>query len=115
MDVLLEVLVCMAPLKQPRQLATPLSSLHRSLAVMLLPFEVGEVCSVCHSHANLGDNPSHLFSETSVRRPRLYSTKAQLLYFALILKGLEDGNEAIFRGLASYASVDLMLSNEHAF
>lgn len=30
-------------------LATPLSPLCRSLAVLLLPFEVGKVCCVCHS------------------------------------------------------------------
>lgn len=98
-DFLLELLVCMAPLKLVRWLATPLSSLHRSLAVMLLPFEVCEVCCVCHSHANQGDNPSHLFSETSVHGLRLYSGIAQLPHLALILKGLEDSKEAIFRGL----------------
>ncbi|KAK5869785.1 hypothetical protein PBY51_024476 [Eleginops maclovinus] len=95
LDFVLEVLVCLAPLKLACQLATPLSSLHRSLAVMLLPFEVCEVCCVCHSHANPGDNPSHLFTETSVHRPRLYSGTVQLPCSALILKGLEDGMEAI--------------------
>ncbi|CAK6958181.1 hypothetical protein EYF80_014201, partial [Scomber scombrus] len=69
-----------------------------SLAVMLLPFEVCEVCCVCHSHANPGDNPSHLFSETSVHGLRLYSGIVQLPHMALILKGLEDSKEAIFRG-----------------
>lgn len=98
MDFALELLVCMAPLKLPHQLATPLSSLHRSLAVMLLPFEVCEVCCVFHSHANPGDNPSHLFSDTSVHGPRLYSGTVQLPRSTLILKGLEDGKEAIFRG-----------------
>lgn len=89
----------MAPLKLVHQLATPLFSLHRSLAVMLLVFEVCEVCCVCHSHANPRDNPSHLFSETSVHRPRLYSGTVQLPHSTLILKGLEDGKGAIFSGL----------------
>lgn len=80
-DFVLEVHVCVAPLKVARLLATPLSSLHRSLAVMFLAFEVCEVCCVCHSHANPGDNPSHLFSETSVCGPRLYSGTAQLPRF----------------------------------
>ncbi|KAI4829083.1 hypothetical protein KUCAC02_023145, partial [Chaenocephalus aceratus] len=44
---------------------------------------------------NPGDNPSHLFSETSVHGPRLYSGYVQLPCSALILKGLEDGMEAI--------------------
>ncbi len=88
----------MAPLKLAHKRATPLSSLHRSLAVMLLAFEVCEVCCVCHSHANPGDNPSHLFSETSVHWPRLYSGTVQLPRSTLILKGLEDGKEAIYRG-----------------
>lgn len=78
--------------------ATPLSSLHRSLAVMLLLFEVCEVCCVCHCHANPGDNPSHLFPETSVHGPRLYSSTIQFTRSTLILKRLEDGKESIFRG-----------------
>ena len=102
-DSVMKVLVCMAPVKLPHSLATPLSSLHRSLAVMLLPFEVCEVCCVFHSHANPGDNPSHLFLDTSVRGPRLYSSTVQLPRSTLILKGPQDGKAAIFRGLLDMA------------
>lgn len=71
-------------------LATPLSSLHRSLAVMLQPFEVSEVFCVCHSHANPGDNPGHLFSETSVHGLRL-CTAALLNSDPQRAKGWQEG------------------------
>ncbi|TNN75555.1 hypothetical protein EYF80_014201 [Liparis tanakae] len=77
---------------------TKLSSVTKSLAVMVLPFDVCEVCCICHNHANPGDNPSHLLSETSVHRPRLYFGTVQLPCSTLILKGLEDGIKTIFRG-----------------
>lgn len=67
---------------------------------MLLSFEVCEVCCDCQSHANPWDNPGHLFPGTSVHRPRLYSGPAQLPgsgLSILILRGPENGEEAIFR------------------
>lgn len=86
------------------ELATCLSSLCRSLAVMLLSFEVCEVCCDCQSHANPRDNPSHLFPGTSVHRPELYSATAQLLasgFSILILRAPKDGTrlflETLFR------------------
>lgn len=67
---------------------------------MLLSFEVCEVCCDCQSHANPRDNPGHLFPRTSVHRLRLYSGPAQLPgsgLSILILRGPENGEEAIFR------------------
>lgn len=86
------------------KLATCLSSLCRSLAVMLLSFEVCEVCCDCQSHANPWDNPGHLFPGTSVHRPELYSATAQLPasgFSILILRAPKDGTrlflETLFR------------------
>lgn len=84
--------------------ATCLSSLCRSLAVMLLSFEVCEVCCDCQSHANPWDNPGHLFPGTSVHRRELYSATAQLPgsgFSIPILRAPKDGTrlflETLFR------------------
>ena len=79
---------------------------------MLPSFEVCEVCCGCHSHANPGDNPSQLFSGTSVHSPRLYSGTVQLpgsTLSTVILKGLEFGKESISEKPFSETIFDLLV------
>lgn len=66
---------------------------------MLLPFEVCEVCGVCHSHANPEDNPSHLFPETSVHGAEALLGLRSAASLDSDPQGLWHGREAIFRGL----------------
>lgn len=78
---------------------------------MLLSFEVCEVCCDYQSHANPRDSPGHLFPGTSVHRLGLYSVPAQLPgsgLSILILRGPQDGEEAIFRD-CSWTISDLLM------
>lgn len=78
---------------------------------MLLSFEVCEVCCDYQSHANPRDSPGHLFPGTSVHRLGLYSGLAQLPgsgLSILILRGPQDGEEAIFRD-CSWTISDLLM------